>query len=289
VCPRTFNQDRPDFAPYGFTCELWQAAPMPRADRHNEIELNLLTRGSLTYLLGGQRVTLRQRRLGAFWAAIPHQIVGSEGRPEYYVVTLPLAWFLQCRLPTGLVDRLLRGQCLSEPEEARFAVDLALCQRWERDLAGRAFDPPAAALLELHARLLRLAESLPDAPEGCGPGVAVVGEGNLGHAERMAAFIARHYLEPLTVEQVAKAARLHPNYAMAVFKRTFHLTVLDYLTRYRISHAQRLLVTTDAKIVDVAQATGFQSLSRFYEAFEKLCGCAPGCYRRERRNPIKPP
>lgn len=283
--PHTFNQDRPDFAPYGFTCELWRAAPMPRADRHNEIELNLLQRGSLTYLLGGQRVTLGQRRLGLFWAAIPHQIVGSEDRPEYYVVTVPLAWFLQCRLPPALVDRLLNGQFLSETDESRFAVDLALCRRWEHDLAGRAFDPPRVALLELHARLLRLAEALPAESDARARTPAVVGQGALGHAERMAAFIARHYLRPLTVEEIAGAVRLHPNYAMAVFKRTFHQTVGEYLTRYRISHAQRLLATTDAKIVDVAHETGFQSLSRFYEAFEKLCACSPGRYRQEHRHP----
>ena len=66
----TFNHARPDLAPYGFTCELWKAAVMRRPDRHDEIELNLLLRGSLTYLLGGVRVTLHEGRLGAFWAAM---------------------------------------------------------------------------------------------------------------------------------------------------------------------------------------------------------------------------
>ena len=73
---------------------------MRRPDRHNEIELNLLKNGSLTYLFGGERVTVPHGSLIAFWAAIPHQIIGYSGEPEYYVVTLPLAWFLQCRLPT---------------------------------------------------------------------------------------------------------------------------------------------------------------------------------------------
>ena len=88
---RTFNHSRPDLTPYGFTCELWKAAPMRRPDRHDEIELNLLMRGSLTYLLGGTRVTLPAGRLGAFWAALPHQIIGSEDCPRYFVITLPLA------------------------------------------------------------------------------------------------------------------------------------------------------------------------------------------------------
>lgn len=44
----SFDSSRPNFAPYGFTCELWTPVPMKRADRHNEIELNLLKHGSLT-------------------------------------------------------------------------------------------------------------------------------------------------------------------------------------------------------------------------------------------------
>jgi AraC family transcriptional regulator, melibiose operon regulatory protein len=283
MAPHTFNHDRPDFAPYGFTCERWQAAPMRRPDRHNEIELNLLERGSLTYLLGGERVTLREQRLGVFWAAIPHQIIGSERRPEYYVVTIPLTWFLQCRLPLKLTDALLHGQFLSDPDTSRFALNAQLCHRWEQDLDGRPHAPPAAALLELHACLLRLADALPDAPVSRRQKRALVGQGAVGAPERMAAWIARHYQEPLAIEDVARAVQLHPNYAMNLFKQTFHLTLLEYLTRYRISHAQRLLATTDQKIIVVANEAGFASLSRFYEAFQRLCGCSPGRYRREHR------
>ena len=65
MSPHRFNLDRPDFGPYGFTDELWWAAPMRRPDRRNAIELNLLKQGSLTYLLAGERGTLGQHRLGA--------------------------------------------------------------------------------------------------------------------------------------------------------------------------------------------------------------------------------
>jgi len=64
--------------------------------------------------------------LGAFWAAIPHQIIGSENSPEYYVDTLPLEWFLQCQLPLKLVGRLLIGRFLSDTNNSHFAMDLAL-------------------------------------------------------------------------------------------------------------------------------------------------------------------
>lgn len=277
----TFNHARPDLAPYGFTCELWKAAPMRRPDRHNEIELNLLLRGSLTYLLGGTRVTLPPRHLGAFWAAIPHQVIGSEDLPQYFVVTLPLAWFLQCHFPSRLVDRLLGGQFLSDPDPRRGELDLALCRQWRCDLAGRRGKAAPATTLELHARLLRLAEALPERPASHPAARMVLGEAAVSKAEQMAGYIARHYEEVLSVESVARQVDLHPSYAMTLFKRTFHITVNEYLTHYRVAQAQRLLATTDKKVLDVALESGFRTSSRFYEAFARACGCSPTRYRKD--------
>ncbi|MSU61112.1 MAG: helix-turn-helix domain-containing protein [Pedosphaera sp.] len=280
-----FDHNRPDFKPYGFACELWKAAPMRRPDRHNEIELNLLKNGSLTYLLGGERVTIRQGSLGAFWAAIPHQIIGSSGNPEYYVVTLPLAWFLQCQLPANLVDRLLHGQFLRDPARERFELDIQLFQTWTRDLDKEQSEPGSAIRLELHARLQRLADNLPSKKQTGQDrfSSALLGKGGLRKAEQLAAYIAQHYQETIPIGDIARKVGLHPNYAMNLFKRTFNLTLNEYITQHRMSHAQRLLATTDDKIVEIALEAGYQTLSRFYEAFKKSCGCSPSRYRRDHR------
>jgi AraC family transcriptional regulator, melibiose operon regulatory protein len=258
---------------------------MRRPDRHNEIELNLLKNGSLTYLLGGERVTIPQGSLGAFWAAIPHQIINSSGNPEYYVVTLPLSWFLQRRLPTCLVDRLLHGQFLRDPAQGRFELDIQLFQTWARELEKTHSEPGPAIRLELHARLQRLADHLltktqthPDRLSS-----ALLGKGGLRKVEQLAAYIAQHYRETILSGDVARTVGLHPNYAMNLFKKTFNLTINEYITHLRMSHAQRLLATTDDKIVEIALEAGYPTLSRFYEAFRKCCACSPSRYRREHR------
>jgi len=68
---------------------------------------------------------------------------------------------------------------------------------------------------------------------------------------------------------------------MNLFKKAFNITLNKYVTRHRMSHAQRLLATTNKRIVEIALEVGYQGLSRFYDAFRKSCGCAPGRYRRE--------
>ena len=105
----------------------------------------------------------------------------------------------------------------------------------------------------------------------------------LSRADRIACYIAQNYQEPLTSRSIAAANGLHPNYAMNLFRQAFGTTMTTFITQHRISHAQRLLLTTDDAIVDVALAAGFQSLSRFNEAFRAACGCSPRDFRKAHR------
>jgi len=257
---------------------------MPRPDRHNEIELNLLECGSLTYLLGGAKVTVSTGRLAVFWAAIPHQIIGVQDTSNYHVATVPLAWFLQWDLPPRLVEPILHGRMMFEARADEGARDRAIFSRWHQDLARPTQQNRRVVLLEAQARLLRLGLALPSEPAT--PPLAKLASLEspaLSKAEEIAAFLAKHYREPLTSEEVGKAVGLHPNYAMNLFKKVFSTTLTQYLTQHRLSHAQRLLATTNAKILSVAMESGFGSISRFNDAFRKAFGCSPRGYRQEHR------
>jgi AraC-like DNA-binding protein len=248
---------------------------MPRPDRHNEIEVNLLKSGSLTYLLGGHRITIAARRLAVFWAAIPHQIVDFHGEETYFVVTVPLSAFLAAGLDLSVVNRVLKGELVIDSDHD--ACDELKFQQWEQEL--REGDPRSeqAVRLEVQARLVRLARVVSKRRTPRYP------EPTLSRADQLACYIARNYHQPLTAEQIAAANGLHANYAMNLFRRAFGTTMSTFITQHRISHAQRSLVTTDDPIVSIAFGAGFQSLSRFNEAFKAACGCSPRQYRREHR------
>jgi AraC-like DNA-binding protein len=280
----SFDPNRPDFTPYGFTCVRWSPSPMRRPDHHNEIELNLLQSGWLIYLLGGRKVKIEAGKLSVFWAAIPHQIIEFGTETEYYVATIPFAWFLQCKLPDNFVQPLLHGDTLSEPTRDRSRTDQHLFAQWDEDLSKKQKESETIVMMEMHARLLRLASGLPALPSPTGKARnrhLALNDGGLNKVEQMACLIARQYSEPLTVEDIGKAVGLHPNYAMSLFKKAFGTTLIDYLTHHRISHARRLLATTNEKIVDVAFSSGFNSISRFNETFRRACGCSPREYRSQ--------
>lgn len=280
----SFDPDRPDFAPYGFTCVRWNPTPMRRPDRHNEIELNYLQSGWLTYLLGGRKVRVEANHLGAFWAAIPHQIIDFGTATEYFVATIPLPWFLQCRLPDNLVQPLLQGHLVSDSRTDRAVADGELFAQWERELRESPGEPNRAVLLEMEARLLRFALAAPawrSATDTVRKRQVGLGDGGLNKVEQMACLIAQRYTERLTVDEIGRAVKLHPNYAMSLFQKTFGTTLIEYLTQHRLLHAQRLLATTNEKIVNVAFSSGFGSISRFNDAFRRACGCPPRDYRRQ--------
>lgn len=283
--PVSFDPNRPDFAPYGLTCVHWRPSPMRRPDHHNEVELNFVETGAVTYLLGGRKTVVTAGRLSVFWAAIPHQIIDFGRETSYFVATIPLQNFLQWRLPDHFVQPLLQGQLIHEPTVERAVSDSQLFGHWEEDLLRENSEVEKAVLLELQARLVRLALNVPVRRKSAARRgrLAIVSDTGLNKVEQMACFIAQHYTERLTVEEIGKFAKLHPNYAMNLFQKTFGTTLVNYLTQHRVSHAQRLLATTDSTITEVAFSSGFNSISRFNDAFRRACGCSPREYRRSHR------
>jgi AraC-like DNA-binding protein len=278
-----FDSRRRDFAPYGFTCEIWEPRQMPRPDRHDEIEINFLDRGTLTYLMGGQRVTVQARRVTAFWAAVPHQIVEFNNVSFYYVVTVPFGWVLQWGMPEHLLTALTQGQIIADTIGTRASLDRQLFEQWHEDVEGPVNTSRDIVILELRARLMRLADSVhhqDDSTETAADSASPRQQTNLEKAESMACFVARNYTSRIQVKDIAACVGLHPDYAATLFRKTFGTTLNVLITRHRVAHAQRQLVTTDERVVNIAHDSGFDSLSRFNRAFKQIAGITPRQYRK---------
>jgi AraC-like DNA-binding protein len=280
---RHFDAKRREFTPYGFTCEIWEPRQMPRPDRHDEIEINFLDRGTLTYLIGGERVTVQPRRVTAFWAAVPHQIVAFDRLNFYYVVTIPFGWVLQWGLPEHLMTALTQGQIVADTSGDHAVFDRQMFQQWHDDVERDSDSNREIVVLELRARLLRLAQSLQGPSEAEAADADASGprqSTNLEKAEAMACFVARNYTSRIQIKDIAECVGLHPDYAATLFRKTFGTTLNVLITRHRVAHAQRKLVTSDERIVNIAQDSGFDSLSRFNRAFKQLAGMTPREYRQ---------
>lgn len=255
---------------------------MERPDQHDDIELNMVYTGSITYLIGGRKVRMDAGQVYVFWAGRPHQIVEFAHGSAYFVARAPLSWFLRCELPEKFRQALMHGNVLTDADTPRAGFDMALFAHWEKDLGARDAELLGIVQLELEARLRRLATHIALKPARTKrPPAVSVPVAALTKGEQMACLVAQRYTEQLSIPEISKAVELHPHYAMSVFKREFGTTLIDYLTNHRVSHARRLLATTNGKIEEIAAASGFNTLSRFNQAFRRVCHCTPRDYRTQ--------
>ena len=269
---KTFDEKRGEFKPYGLTCE------MPKIDRHNEIELNYIPEGGITYFFPTGKVTVPPRKITLFWGLIPHKIIKSESDAPYFVVTIPFNLFLSWRLPSVLVDRILGGEVVVEAAESECGLDKPMFERWVSDMTGK--QNQEAAGLEIQARIWRLTKNI-SASEAKSTAILNPADGSI--LEKIVVYIAHNYSRPIKISDIGRAVGLHPDYANAIFKKAFGCTLSRYVAEERIGHVKRKLILTDMSITQIAFDCGFNSISRFNSTFLDICGQTPRHYREQNR------
>ena len=274
---------------FGLACWSAPAHPMPRAHRHDDIEVNVVVSGQLDYLFGGRRVLIDAGVTSIFWAALPHQVVSTADRSSACWLTVPLDIALRWRLAEPKIAALLNGApLLTSSLEAGPIESQQRFARWSADLTATEPSLTDIALLEMEAflhRALRVARPVGDARETDRPTTARA----QSRAAAMAAFLATRFREPVCVGDVAAAVHLNPHYAMQVFRDAVGTTIGSYLTQCRLAEAQRLLITTPLTVASIAHAAGFGSASRLYAACAEAGLPAPAAYRRVHRDPAAEP
>lgn len=93
-------------------------------------------------------------------------------------------------------------------------------------------------------------------------------------------YIKNHYFESLSLEGMAEHFFISPFYLSRLFKKNTGFTVFEYIQSIRIIEAQRLLIETKLKIVDIASAVGYANVSNFGKVFKQLTGKSPLTYRK---------
>jgi AraC-like DNA-binding protein len=255
----------------------------PRPHSHNEIEVMLLEKGTGIWLMGGDVVTLKPGSIFIFWAIRPHQLIKSSPKTVINWLNIPLTVFIEWQLPEVFSKLLLSGELIVSPDKSNFAFDKRAFANWHADLISTNRDRQKLALLEIEARMGRLAVEVQRSrgdslPQVGSPGL--LNHNHFGKISQIADYVSKNFTEPLTVADIAKSIGMHPTSATKLFKKICGMNLMHYLTQHRIFHAQRLLSSTDMKILDVALDSGYQSASRFYAAFKEFCGVSPQEFRK---------
>jgi AraC family transcriptional regulator len=96
-------------------------------------------------------------------------------------------------------------------------------------------------------------------------------------------YIEAHLCEDLSLEAIARAARLSVFRFARGFRKSMGLPPHQYVIARRIERARELLRTTEEGIGEVSRRVGFSSQSHFTALFTRRCGLPPRRYRQASR------
>ncbi|WP_058307713.1 AraC family transcriptional regulator [Gracilibacillus massiliensis] len=95
-------------------------------------------------------------------------------------------------------------------------------------------------------------------------------------------YMEKNILEDITIDSIAKQANVSPFHFQRTFAVLTEITIGDYIRRRRLTLAGEDLLTTDEKIIDLANKYGYDTPEAFSKAFRRQHGVTPSEARKKK-------
>ncbi|MDO4321644.1 MAG: AraC family transcriptional regulator [Lachnospiraceae bacterium] len=96
--------------------------------------------------------------------------------------------------------------------------------------------------------------------------------------EEVSSYMKQHYSH-ITIRDLELAFHFQEDYFNRLIKEKTGMTYSAYLQNIRLERAERLLLSTNQTVDEVADAVGYHNKGYFYKIFTKKYGMTPGKYR----------
>lgn len=97
-------------------------------------------------------------------------------------------------------------------------------------------------------------------------------------------YLVEHLADRVTIEDLSKRFLMNPTTLKKAFKGVYGMSIAAHMKQHRMEHAAKLLRETEESIARIALAVGYESQSRFADAFRDTYGVLPGAYRKKLQN-----
>lgn len=96
-------------------------------------------------------------------------------------------------------------------------------------------------------------------------------------------YMEQHYMDPISLEEVAAQVGFNPSYFSTVFKKNCGEGFVDYLTGIRVGEAKKLLCNAEVPITEICFQIGYRDLKHFNRVFKRLTGLTPSEFKRQNK------
>ena len=94
------------------------------------------------------------------------------------------------------------------------------------------------------------------------------------------AYVAEHYMEDLTLMDLAVRMNYSLPYLSKRFKEDMGVTFVKYLQNYRVMQGCRLLTSSRRSLAEITEMVGYKDVKFFSALVKKMTGLSPADFRR---------
>lgn len=94
-------------------------------------------------------------------------------------------------------------------------------------------------------------------------------------------YLLEHMEERITIDDLSKRFLMNATTLQKAFKETYGDSVASHIKKHRMEKAEKLISKTNLKMSEIAKSVGYESQSRFSEAFREVYGVLPSQYRKK--------
>jgi AraC-like DNA-binding protein/quercetin dioxygenase-like cupin family protein len=268
-----------------------------RQHRHEELEYILVMEGTAEFSADRQSFTLSKGQGLFLNSGVLHSVHPIENKEcVYYSLVFHSSLLFDYRHSSLYMNYMV--PLTASPDMKYFVFDdtdrehsyfLELCRRIMLLNENKSFGYELLTkglLLETWVILLQYLRQIFSAnPTSIQPPLSADEE----RAKAAITYIAEHYAEPLSLQNIAESVHISKSECCRCFKRCLQTTPFEYLIKYRVYTAASLFAKNqpDYSISDIAGKVGFNSSSYFNKMFKKYMSCTPTEFRRRTQGDIQ--
>jgi AraC family transcriptional regulator len=102
----------------------------------------------------------------------------------------------------------------------------------------------------------------------------------MSETEKLVTFVENNLSANIRLADLARLVGQSPDHVSRTFKRSFGVSLYQYVLRRRVERATALLRGRSQSIAEIALTCGFSTQSHFSAVFKGTTGMTPGAYRR---------